>query len=600
MTWVDYLVLCGLLALSLAIGVYHSCSGGQQRTTQEYILNNRQMAVLPAVLSFLVSYMSSYSVLGSSAEYYFWGTQFWFAADVLSLVSLLFLERLVVPMVYRLQLTSMYEYFDLRFRFRPIKLLASGLGVTFATTYMGLNIYGPAIALETATGLSMRVSMALLAGVAAIYTFLGGIRAVIWTDVLQFIILVVGLVFILGSGCAEVGGITRAFSIGHQHGRINFASFSPDPRLRITFWNVFTYRCLFTIYRYGFDQAAVQRYTSVSSLKSARHLMWSLMPILLITQALCSLVGVVAFAYFTTLNCDPFQNGTLSSPNQVLPHFMRSHFTGTSGVQGLFLALVFSASLSSISSGLSGCAANTWVDLLKPFLPALTDRQGACVNRILVLVYAMLATCIAVFMATLPGNMFRLIGVSGSAFCGPLLGLYILGTCSRRVEWRGATVGCVASFALTLWISVGSLYVTGMSDPLPPLPTDGCHPPSNTSLNTPLWTPVLHSTVASHVARGTTEPAVGEPAVSPLYTLSFFCLISLSVLVTLLVGTVSSEILHLILKFPRPHVEDRLLLNIQDFLSCEDWSPAYVDKQLSGESGVEACDQATHRLTTDV
>lgn len=168
MEWVDHLVLSGLLALSMAIGAYHSCSGGRQCTTREFILNDRRLRVAPSVLSFVVSYMSSYTVLGSSAEYYFWGTQFWFAADLLSLLTLLFLERLVVPVVYKLQLTSIYEYFDLRFGFRPNKLIASGIGVTFATTYMGLNIYGPALALETATGLPMTLSMGLLAGVVAV------------------------------------------------------------------------------------------------------------------------------------------------------------------------------------------------------------------------------------------------------------------------------------------------------------------------------------------------------------------------------------------------------------------------------------------------
>ncbi|ELU06836.1 hypothetical protein CAPTEDRAFT_91192 [Capitella teleta] len=107
--WADYLIFAFFLLVSLAIGVYHAFSGNKQRTTQEFIMADRNLKVLPTVLSLLVSYQSAIMVVGCSAEIYSYGTQQWFGVLIGYTFAILLAERLFVPWIFPLQLTSVYE-----------------------------------------------------------------------------------------------------------------------------------------------------------------------------------------------------------------------------------------------------------------------------------------------------------------------------------------------------------------------------------------------------------------------------------------------------------------------------------------------------------
>ena len=109
MHWLDYFIFIAFLAASLGIGIYHSLTGGRQKTTQEFIMANRKLKVLPTMISLVASYRSAIMILGQTAEMYNWGIQAWVIGDLVWIASNILTERLIVPWIYPLKLTSSFE-----------------------------------------------------------------------------------------------------------------------------------------------------------------------------------------------------------------------------------------------------------------------------------------------------------------------------------------------------------------------------------------------------------------------------------------------------------------------------------------------------------
>ncbi|ELT93102.1 hypothetical protein CAPTEDRAFT_117036 [Capitella teleta] len=343
--WADYLIFAFFLLVSLAIGVYHAFSGNKQRTTQEFIMADRNLKVLPTVLSLLVSYQSAIMIVGCSAEIYSYGTQQWFGVLIGYTFAILLAERLFVPWIFPLQLTSVYEYLQLRFSSKLVRVLGAVLGITSGMLYIGSTIYAPSLALDAATGFPAKLSIPIMAAVATTYTALGGMRAVIWTDVFQLAIMLCGIIAVLIKGCLEVGGISGAFYYAQQEGRIISFSSSFDPRERMTIWGfVFGWGTSWA-FIYGFQQASTQRYSATRSLRDARLCLLLNIPCIIIWVSLVFLNGVIVLAYFVKKRCDPLFNGDINSSNEILPYFVRIIFASTRGFSGLFFAILYSGAL---------------------------------------------------------------------------------------------------------------------------------------------------------------------------------------------------------------------------------------------------------------
>ena len=365
----DFIVLALLVLSSIAIGIYQSMTGGKQRTRREFILNNRQLKILPTVLSYTVSYQSAISVLGGTAEIYEWGAPLWLAGELCMALGMVVFERLALPTFYNIGVMSIYEYFELRFGNGVVKRFVSIIGMFRSTVYMAVTVLGPSIALEMMAGIPLEVGIYTLGICCALYTSLGGIRAIIWTDVIQCVVMVTGLLVIFASATLEVGGITNLFGIGRDFGRLNYADLNPSFYKRITAPIGLPAFCFLGMFAYGFEQASYQRYASMPSLTKARVVLWLMVPFHLLYISLCYMVGVSVFGYFASKGCDPLLSGEISQSNQLLPYFVSIYFDNRPGGKGLFLAVLFGASLSSVSSVLGGCAANLWEDHLKSFFP---------------------------------------------------------------------------------------------------------------------------------------------------------------------------------------------------------------------------------------
>ena len=246
--------------------------------------------------------------------------------------------------------------------------------------------------------------------------------------------------------------------------------------------------------------------------------------------------------------------------------------------------MLYSAALSSISSCLSGCAANIWEDIIKVHFPNISPVKGTLVNRALVVVFAGISAGLALLVATFPANIyaisFTLLGATGS----PLVGVFLLGGVTRRIEWRGAIVGTLSGLGISLWKSFGSLYVPSASAPLPPLTMEGCSAFFN------------HTFMESQFYALKTQNITGADPPRPIsgidkfYAISFMWSFVIGTCTMVVIGLLTSEVLRCfgVTKGEDKSVKDIHLIQWRDSCSCKDWTPEGKDGKGGDEDNTYA------------
>ncbi|KAI3368650.1 hypothetical protein L3Q82_025660, partial [Scortum barcoo] len=308
----DYAVFASMLFISMAIGLFQALrKSPRDATADDFFTGGRSMPAVPVGLSLCASFMSAVQVLGVPSEASRYGFKFLYMCLGQSINSLL-TAYLFLPVFFRLGITSTNEYLKIRFG-RGMQLLGSIQFLVATLLYTGIVIYAPALILNQATGLNMWLSLFSTGFICTLYTTLGGMKAVIWTDVFQIIVMLSGFVAIFIYGTVLVGGPGMVLEIANNASRINFNDFDADPRQRYTFWSLSVGGSLVWLSMYGVNQAQVQRYISC---RTERDAQWALfvnqigLCLIVSSAATC---GIVMFAYY--INCDPLKSGKISAPD---------------------------------------------------------------------------------------------------------------------------------------------------------------------------------------------------------------------------------------------------------------------------------------------
>ncbi|XP_039566876.1 sodium-dependent multivitamin transporter isoform X1 [Passer montanus] len=267
-TAIDYSIFALLLVLSSAIGLFYALSGDRQRTVQEFLLANRDMGCLPVALSLLASFQSAVAILGVPAEIFRFGTEYWFLGCSYFL-GLLIPAHIFIPVFYRLRITSTYEYLELRFN-KTVRVFGTITFIFQMVIYMGVVLYAPALALNAVTGFDLWSAVLTMGLVCTLYTTLGGLKAVIWTDVFQTLVMLAGQVAVIVVGAWRVGGMARVWRVAEQQGKIAGIDLDPNPLERHTFWSLSVGGVFMMLSLYGVNQAQVQRYLCARSERQAK------------------------------------------------------------------------------------------------------------------------------------------------------------------------------------------------------------------------------------------------------------------------------------------------------------------------------------------
>ncbi|KAK7477609.1 hypothetical protein BaRGS_00031157 [Batillaria attramentaria] len=470
----DYAVFVITILISVAIGVYYAFSGGRQRTISEYLVGSRAMKFLPVAISLLVSNESSVMMLGLPAEAYVYGIQ-WIFSAVGTCVCQLLSVFIIVPLMHPLKITSIYEYLQYRFNSTAVRLLGTVLGMLNNVWYMGIVLFGPAIALEPVTGFSKLGCMISMAAIAVVYTSIGGFKAVVWTDVFQSIVMYLGMLAILIKGTVSVGSPAKVWEVADKGGRMNFFNFDFDPTVRHTFWTLF-FATILRATGTVFSQATVQRISSTKTQREAKWVLIIMAPCYLVSLSLACYEGIIAYAYYETKGCDPLASNKLSDPNQMIPLMVMDLFRSLPGMPGLFLASLFSASLSTLSTHLNSLSAVLLTDIIKPRFRNMTELQGTIILKVSVIIFGIIGVGNALLVSMVGGPLTQVTTSLMSAFGGPLTGLFLLGCFFPCANKKGALGGVVLSLILSAWMSLGQSFSTTLKKTpwLPPASTAMC------------------------------------------------------------------------------------------------------------------------------
>uniref|UniRef100_A0A8C3A1S1 Solute carrier family 5 member 8, like n=1 Tax=Cyclopterus lumpus TaxID=8103 RepID=A0A8C3A1S1_CYCLU len=523
----DYVVFAGTILGAAGIGLFQAIRGRKDTSSAEFLLGGRQMTAVPVAMSLTASFMSGITVIGTPTEAYRFGAAFWlfgFSYAIMSVVS----AEVFVPLFYRLGITSAYEYLEMRFS-RPIRIIGTSMYIIQTVNKTCFLIFNHFFF----TGLDLWGVLVSTGAVCIIYCTLGGLKAVIWTDVIQMVIMLVGFVAVIARGAVLQGGLTKIWEDAGRGGRLEAFDFDPDPLKRHTFWTIVVGGSVMWVSIYSINQSQVQRYISCKTLGHAKMSLYVNMVGLWVTVSLAMFSGLTMFSIYK--NCDPLTNGDIGTYDQMLPYLVMDILADYPGIPGLFVAAAYSGTLSTVSSSINALVAVTVEDFILPQCKNLTERQVIWLNMGLSVFFG--ALCIGMAgVASVLGNVLQAALSIFGMISGPLLGLYLLGMLFRTSNSIGGLVGMIVGLVLTLWVGVGGLIFPPTDEKTNPLQvsTVGCNSTMGQNYTTAApWTSAVTLTSQSDVR---------PPLADSWYSLSYLHFALLGTLTTMVSGLLVSAI----------------------------------------------------------
>ena len=447
-TTLDYTVFGVYLAASVGVGLL---SARGSKSLGDYFLAGRGMNSVLVAMSILAALFSGISYLAGPADVYKNG--FAFAYIVLAFfIATPFTTLWMLPKFYQSRFYTAYQFLEERFA-RPVRLMASGLFIFRVALWLAAATYAPALALEKVTGFPLAWTIILTGTLTTLYTALGGMKAVIWTDVMQLIVLFGGQLLIVWVALGKVpGGLGGMWDTVVADGRMDLSlSFSMGERANLG--AVLLAGAFLHLVQMATDQVSVQRYLSAGSLAEAKRSLWIKLWFILPVLVLFYGTGLVLYAFYKT-HGDPLAAGLIEREDQILPYFVVTQLPA--GLPGLLIAAIYAASMSTISAGLNSLASATVVDFQRKLERPAT--QSVAQARWITTGYGVLVMALAFAVSSMPGNLVESVNTVIGLVGGPLLGLFFLGMFTQRADTRGALIGTFTGFAALLLLH---LYQNG-------------------------------------------------------------------------------------------------------------------------------------------
>uniref|UniRef100_A0A1B6D5H5 Sodium/solute symporter n=1 Tax=Clastoptera arizonana TaxID=38151 RepID=A0A1B6D5H5_9HEMI len=449
--WVEYSVFGSMLGLSALIGFYFGCLK-EQNTVSEYMWGGKKMGVFPVTMSLVASHVSGILILGVPAEIYTYGTQY--VASLFPIVfCCIFSLTTVVPVFYKLQLQSPYEYFEMRFSY-GCRSLASLITALHLISLTPLVIYTPALAFNQVTGISVHTLTPIVCLICILYTSFGGLKAVVWTDTLQSGYTSSALLFIIFLGCYTYG-LSTIFKINEEGHRLEMFNMNPNIFERNTFWTVVIGYLFQWLGAISMHPGVLQRQITVSNYRKSQMVTIYSSIGFIIVKCLCSFLGLLTYTEFH--DCDPVATGTVRKSAQLLPFYVIKTAKNYPGITGLFISGVVSAALSTMSAGLNTVAGTLYEDFSQIFLKKkkLSDSQASFIMKIIVVILGVICVLLIYIVEKFDSLLQIVVSLTGITH-GPLVAMFLLGIIFPWTNSTGALVGAVSSFLFTAWVSYGA------------------------------------------------------------------------------------------------------------------------------------------------
>ncbi|MDQ0482658.1 sodium:solute symporter [Guptibacillus hwajinpoensis] len=438
-TMLDYIVL---VVYILGIAWFGARFGKKQNTTKDYFLGGRSIPWWAIGLSVMATQASAITFIGAPGWGYEGGLER-INTFINVPLAMAFLIATIVPFFYRAEVYTAYEYLERRFG-AGTRTLSAALFLVARGLATGVVLYAPALVLSVVTGWDIKLTIILMAVIAVSYTVLGGISAVIWTDVIQMFVLWLGAAISIVVILVKVpGGMSSILTSASDAGMLQSLNFSFDLSVEYSVWaGVIGGFFLHAAY-FGTDQSQIQRVLTSKSIRESK-LSLVLSGVLLIPQMLLFLfIGILLFAFYQT-----FGDPNIDNLNELFPLFVVNQLPA--GISGLIIAGVFAAAMSSLDSALNSLSAVSIRDFYGQFVKKnASDEHYLKASRWATIFWGIYATIFAFFAANL-GPVIEAVNKIGSYFYGALLGVFILAIFTKRTNGVGAVTGIIAGM-LSVW-----------------------------------------------------------------------------------------------------------------------------------------------------
>src|SRR5579864_2723264 len=419
----------------------------RQHTLRDYFLAGRDVPWWAIALSIVAAETSTLTIISIPGLAY--DTNMTFLQVVMGyLVGRVIISFVLLPHYFRGDLYTAYQLIERRFGKRLRTLTASLFLVTRAAAE-GVRVYAVSIVVGIALGTGEIASIAIITALTLIYTFEGGLAAVIWTDVVQTGIYVggtlIGLVTILH---LVPGGWTAIHSAAAAAGKFRVFDFTGSVWIPYTFWAGLIGGTFFTTASHGTDQLIVQRLLAARGERQSVLALISSGVAILFQFALFLIVGVMLWAYYGQ------PSSVFGRPDRIYPTFIVSKMPH--GISGLLIAAILAAAMSNLSAALNSLSSSAIMDFYTRLRPHADEKTKMRLSRLATLLWALVLFGLAVIALHKVGRVVEVGLQIASVTYGALLGVFLLGTLTRRANQMGGMVGMACGFSIELYLWLGT------------------------------------------------------------------------------------------------------------------------------------------------
>ena len=441
---IDFLIIALYLAGITLFGLRFR---RKQRTLRDYFLAGREIPWWAIALSIVAAETSTLTIISIPGLAY--DTNFTFLQVIVGyVIGRVVISFVLLPHYFRGDLYTAYELIERRFG-RGLRSLTAGLFLLTRAAAEGVRVYAVSIVVSIALGTGQIASIAIITALTLIYTFEGGLAAVIWTDVVQTAIYVGGTLIGLATIAHLVpGGWSAIHSAAAAAGKLQVFDFSPTLWKPYTFWSGVIGGTFFTTASHGTDQLIVQRLLAARGQKQSVTALLTSGVAILFQFALFLTVGIMLWAYYRV------PSATFGRPDRIYPTFIATRMPH--GISGLLIAAILAAAMSNLSAALNSLSSSTIIDFYGRLRPQSDEKTKMRLSRLATLAWALVLFGLAVVALHKAGRVVEVGLQIASVAYGALLGAFLLGTLTRRANQLGTMIGMLCGFGVELYLWLGT------------------------------------------------------------------------------------------------------------------------------------------------
>ena len=436
----NWTILIGYILLNIGLGFVLSKN---VKTADDFYVGRRTTPWWAIGISVVATYVSALSFLGGPA---------WSYSESLAVIAIhlnypivvVLVVTLFLPFFFNSGVASIYDYIERRFGTKS-RVVISGVFLVSQTLTSAAILYATSLVIQFITGIDVKTAIVIVTVIALVYTMMGGITAVIWTDVIQAGVLFVGAFIILFALIDQMPApIMDVLADLKAQGKTNPLNFSFDWTAEATIWSGVIAMTLFHVTVYGANQMMVQRTLAAKNIGDAKKSFLLMGYGAFFIYFLFFFLGILFYGYYGGRE---FDDG-----NTIILEFAASY--GLPGLMGIIAAAIVAASMSSLDSSFNSLATISTIDFYQKFhKPNESPEHYLKASRAFTIFWAIIIIIPAIIYSTSEGSVLQTLSKIGSYFVGAKLSMFGLGFFSRQTTEKGLLVGVAVGFVIVWYVA---------------------------------------------------------------------------------------------------------------------------------------------------